>query len=45
MLGLPLVYWLAVVRFIGEEEKALAERFGGEWREYAKRTGRFLPGI
>lgn len=45
MLGLPLVYWLAVVRFIGEEEKALAERFGDEWREYTKRTGRFLPGI
>lgn len=45
MLGLPLVYWLAVVRFIDEEENALEERFGDEWREYAKRTGRFLPGI
>jgi len=45
MLGLPLVYWLALVKFIGEEEKALAERFGDEWREYTKRTGRFLPRI
>lgn len=45
MLGLPLVYWLAMVRFIGEEEQALVERFGDEWREYTKRTGRFLPRI
>ena len=43
MLGLPLVYWLAVMRFIGDEEKALEERFGDEWREYARRRGRFLP--
>ena len=43
MLGLPLVYWLAVVKFIGDEEKALEERFGDEWREYARRTPRFLP--
>ena len=45
MLGLPLVYWLALVKFIGEEEKALEERFGDGWREYTKRTGRFLPRI
>ncbi|WP_245610361.1 methyltransferase family protein [Thermococcus celericrescens] len=45
MLGLPLVYWLALVKFIGEEENALEERFGDEWREYTKRTGRFLPRI
>jgi len=43
MLGLPLVYWFAVVKFIGDEEKALEERFGDEWREYARRRGRFLP--
>ncbi|NJE48261.1 isoprenylcysteine carboxylmethyltransferase family protein [Thermococcus sp. 9N3] len=43
MLGLPLVYWLAVVKFIGDEEKALEERFDDEWREYAERTPRFLP--
>lgn len=45
MLGLPLVYWIAVMKFIGEEEKALEERFGDEWGEYAKRTPRFLPGL
>ncbi|ASJ04798.1 methyltransferase family protein [Thermococcus barossii] len=43
MLALPLLYWLAVVRFIGEEEKVLEERFGDEWRQYAERTPRFLP--
>ena len=43
MLGLPLVYWLAVVKLIGDEEKALEERFGDEWREYARGTPRFLP--
>ncbi|GAB6135054.1 methyltransferase family protein [Thermococcus prieurii] len=43
MLGLPLVYWFAVVKFIGDEEKVLEERFGDGWREYAERTPRFLP--
>ena len=43
MLGLPLFYWLALVKFIGEEENALEERFGDGWREYAGRTPRFLP--
>ena len=43
MLGLPLVYWLTVMKFIGDEERALEERFGDEWREYARRTPRFLP--
>ncbi|WP_457741303.1 methyltransferase family protein [Thermococcus sp.] len=43
MLGLPSIYWLAVVKFIGDEEKALVERFGDEWREYARKTPRFLP--
>ena len=43
MLGLSPIYWFAVVRFIGDEEKALEERFGDEWREYAGRTPRFLP--
>ena len=45
MLALPFVYWLAVVRFIGEEERALAERFGDEWKSYARKTPRFLPRI
>ncbi|MDV3104607.1 methyltransferase family protein [Thermococcus waiotapuensis] len=43
MLLLPLVYWLSVMAFIGEEEKSLEERFGEGWRRYSERTGRFLP--
>ncbi|ASJ09446.1 protein-S-isoprenylcysteine methyltransferase [Thermococcus siculi] len=43
MLFLPLVYWLSVMKFIGEEERALEERFGDEWREYKERTPRFVP--
>ncbi|WP_457741573.1 methyltransferase family protein [Thermococcus sp.] len=45
MLFLPITYWLAVVRFIGDEEKLLEERFGDEWREYARKTPRFLPRV
>jgi len=45
MLGLPFVYWLAVVKFIDEEEKALEERFGDEWKSYARKRPRFLPRI
>ncbi|ASJ01150.1 methyltransferase family protein [Thermococcus gorgonarius] len=43
MLALPIVYWLSVLVFIGEEEQALEERFGDEWRRYAERTPRFIP--
>ncbi|EEB74688.1 isoprenylcysteine carboxylmethyltransferase family protein [Thermococcus sp. AM4] len=43
MLGLPMVYWFAVVKFIGDEEKVLEERFGDGWRKYARRTPRFIP--
>ncbi len=43
MLLLPVVYWLSVGEFIGEEERALEERFGDEWRKYAERTPRFIP--
>ncbi|WP_456365135.1 methyltransferase family protein [Thermococcus sp.] len=43
MLLLPVVYWLSVVEFIGEEERALEGRFGDDWREYAERTPRFVP--
>lgn len=25
------------------EEKEMAERFGGQWHDYAARTGMFLP--
>ncbi|WP_297417463.1 isoprenylcysteine carboxylmethyltransferase family protein [Thermococcus sp.] len=43
MLLLPLVYWLSVVGFIEDEEKALEERFGEEWIKYRKKTPRFIP--
>ena len=43
MLLLPVIYWLSVAAFIGEEEESLEERFGDEWREYAERTPRFIP--
>ena len=43
MLALPVVYWVSVLAFIGEEEWALEERFDDEWRKYAKRTPRFIP--
>ena len=43
MLALPVVYWVSVLAFIGAEECALEERFGDEWRKYAKRTPRFIP--
>ena len=43
MLFLPVIYWLSVLAFIGEEEKALEERFSDEWRKYARRTPRFCP--
>ncbi|USS40524.1 isoprenylcysteine carboxylmethyltransferase family protein [Thermococcus aggregans] len=45
MLGLLVVYWTVVMRIIGEEEKALEERFDDEWREHTKRTSRFLPRV
>jgi protein-S-isoprenylcysteine O-methyltransferase Ste14 len=43
MLFLPIVYWTSVLWFINEEEKALAERFGDEWRKYAEGTPGFIP--
>ncbi len=43
MLFLPVIYWLSVLAFIGEEERALERRFGDEWRRYAERTPRFVP--
>ncbi|WP_456367752.1 methyltransferase family protein [Thermococcus sp.] len=43
MLFLPVIYWLSVLAFIGEEERALERRFGDGWRRYAERTPRFVP--
>ncbi len=45
MLLLPVIYWLSVVGFIGEEETALEERFGEEWIGYRKKTPRFIPRV
>ena len=45
MLLLPLVYWAAVLAFIGEEERTLEERFRDRWREYRRRTPRFIPRV
>jgi protein-S-isoprenylcysteine O-methyltransferase Ste14 len=45
-LAAPILFWLAVegeVRLI--EEPHLARVHGAAWREYAARTGRFLPRI
>ncbi len=44
-LALPMVVVFAalLVRRIADEERLLAERFGGEWRDYASRTGALLP--
>jgi len=39
-----LVYLLLVIRTRKEEAK-LVERFGDEYREYMKRTGRFFPAL
>jgi protein-S-isoprenylcysteine O-methyltransferase Ste14 len=45
MVFLPLVYWLSVVKFIGEEEGKLEEKFGEEWVKYRKKTPRFIPRV
>ncbi len=57
MLGLVLLYpvWamsllflFSVVSFFNRarrEEAALAERFGGAWADYKRRTKRLIPGI
>jgi len=52
-LGLLVANWFVVVfvmiaaiiliRRIPREEKMMLERFGDEYKEYKKRTGRFLP--
>jgi len=52
-LGLVIANWIPlavtalVAIFLGlrvqREEQMMVERFGDEYREYMKRTGRFLP--
>ncbi|MBI5170282.1 MAG: isoprenylcysteine carboxylmethyltransferase family protein [Candidatus Eisenbacteria bacterium] len=40
---LPVLMFVAQRLRIRDEEALLAERFGDEWREYARRTGALLP--
>jgi protein-S-isoprenylcysteine O-methyltransferase Ste14 len=52
-LGLVLANWVPIIVAVGgavifvmrvpREEQMMLERFGDEYREYMKRTGRFLP--
>lgn len=45
LIGLVWIGWIVgtVVTMIRDEETALTEKFGDAYREYMKRTGRFLP--
>ncbi len=38
-------FWWMMHERAGVEERALKERFGGEWEEYEKRSWRFLPWV
>jgi len=42
LCGITIIASVIAIR-IPEEEKLLTEQFGDEYREYMKRTGRFLP--
>ncbi len=46
-IGLVWIGWIVgiVASMLREEEAALMEKFGGEYRAYMQRTGRFLPRI
>ena len=43
LLSVPPVMYLAARVFIPREEAALAERYGASFRQYRRRTGRFVP--
>lgn len=45
LIGLVWIGWIVgtVATMIRDEETALTEKFGDAYREYMKRTGRFLP--
>jgi protein-S-isoprenylcysteine O-methyltransferase Ste14 len=45
LIGVTAVGWFTLPRQALEEEKALVDRFGVIYDEYAKQTGRFLPRI
>jgi protein-S-isoprenylcysteine O-methyltransferase Ste14 len=40
---LPLVYVFTAIRYPEKEEPELIKLYGDTYREYQKRTGRFLP--
>jgi protein-S-isoprenylcysteine O-methyltransferase Ste14 len=44
-LVLPFVFYLLIRRYIPYEERYLEERFGDEYIEYRKRTGRIFPRV
>ncbi len=39
-----LAYWMLVFTMVGPEEATLIDKFGDSYRQYMRRTGRFLPG-
>lgn len=45
MVGIPalIALPLILVKRLGSEEALMIEQFGSDYREYMKRTGRFLP--
>ena len=44
--GIPLVGLSVILLMrLPREERAMTEKFGDEYREYVKRTGRFLPRV
>jgi protein-S-isoprenylcysteine O-methyltransferase Ste14 len=44
LLVLPALALVTIIYMqIGKEEKMLIDRFGDEYREYMKRTPRFIP--
>ena len=45
LIGLPMVLGLSVslINRVDREEAVMIEQFGDEYREYMKRSGRFLP--
>lgn len=42
-VGFTLVVWLVMMRRVQEEEAMMEREFGQRWREYRKRTKKFVP--
>ncbi len=45
LLTLIILFLPAEIHRARLEERALEDKFGAAWREYAKRTGFFVPGL